>query len=125
MPTLPALSRTNFTALAESLAKKMAGNLVTLAAGVSEKAVSAVRLVLLAIAVTVLVSALTVMRSPTTNCVRNRVPVPTRVVLAVGSAVPVRVEEAAPVNRPEPATSSLRRGAAVPMPTLPPAKMAA
>ena len=85
----------------------------------SVKAVSTVKLVLVAIAVTVLVSPVTVILSPTTNSVVKRVLTPVTVVEAAGSMVPVRTEVAAPVVLVEPATSNFRRGPVVPMPTLP------
>ena len=106
-------------ALLENLAVKIDESLVTEAEAVSVKAVLTVKLVAEAIAVTVRVSALTVILSPITNSVVNRVLVPTSVVLAVGSAVPVSVEDAFPVNLPPPATSRVLRGVVVPMPTLP------
>ena len=98
---------------------KVAGNLVTLAEAVLVKLASTVKLVSEAIAITVLVSLLIVILSPITNSVVNKVLVPGNTWLAAGSAVPVRVEEAVSVIRLEPATSNLRRGAAVPIPTLP------
>jgi len=63
----------------------------------SEKAVLTVRLVLLAIAVTVRVSPVTVIRSPTTNSVRKAVPTPVTVVEAAGSMVPARTEAELPL----------------------------
>lgn len=54
-------------------------------------AVSTVRDVSDAIAVTVLVSPVTRMRSPTTSSVKNLVPTPGTVVEAAGSIVPVRI----------------------------------
>ena len=79
-----------------------AGSLVIEALAVSVKAVSTVNDVFDAIAVTLLVSAFIVMRSPTCNSDRKTVPVPTSVVDAVGSAVPVRVDEPKALTKLEP-----------------------
>ena len=119
IPTKPKSFTTIPTALLDNLATKIAANLsgeVSLA--VSVVAVSTVKLVAEAIAVTVLVSPVIVILSPTTNSVVKSVPTPVTVVEAIASMDPVKTEVAAPVNLPEPVTSSLRSGAVVPMPTL-------
>ena len=84
-----------------------------------ENAVSTVSEVLLAMAVTVRVSPVTKILSPTTSSVRNKVPTPGTVADAAGSIDPVSIAVALPVVRKLPAKSSRASGDAVPIPTAP------